>query len=52
MPASVTGGLTSHELLRMLRALVGVNLVGADIVQVAPPHDHAEITGIAAADVG
>ena len=46
------GGLTSRELLRMLRALVGVNLVGADIVEVAPAYDHAEITGIAAAHVG
>ena len=34
-----------------LRALVGVNLVGADIVEVAPAYDHAEITGIAAAHV-
>jgi agmatinase len=30
---------------------VGINLVGADIVEVAPAYDHAEITGIAAAHV-
>ena len=29
----------------------GANLVGADIVEVAPAYDHAEITAIAAAHV-
>jgi agmatinase len=43
------GGLTSRELLSMLRALHDLNLVGADVVEVAPAYDHAEITGIAAA---
>jgi agmatinase len=43
------GGLTSRELLNILRALRELNLVGADIVEVAPAYDHAEITGIAAA---
>ncbi|MEV6138123.1 agmatinase [Nocardia sp. NPDC051990] len=43
------GGLTSRELLRMLRQLTGLNIVGADIVEVAPAYDHAEITCIAAA---
>jgi agmatinase len=46
------GGLTSRELLAMLRALSTVRVVGADIVEVAPAYDHAEITGIAAAHVG
>jgi agmatinase len=46
------GGLTSRELLTTLRSLVGLNVVGADIVEVAPAYDHAEITGIAAAHVG
>ncbi len=45
------GGLTSRELLACLRSLVGVDLVGADVVEVAPAYDHAEITGIAAAHV-
>lgn len=45
------GGLTSRELLHTLRALVGTDIVGADIVEVAPAYDHAEITGIAAAHV-
>jgi len=30
---------------------VGLNVIGADIVEVAPAYDHAEITGIAAAHV-
>ena len=29
-----------------------LHLVGADIVEVAPAYDHAQITGIAAAHVG
>lgn len=45
------GGMTSRELLNTLRALVGVDVVGADVVEVAPPYDHAELTGIAAAHV-
>lgn len=43
------GGLTSRELLNILRAFQDLNLVGADIVEVAPAYDHAEVTGIAAA---
>ena len=45
------GGMTSRELLHCLRSLVGANVVGADIVEVSPAYDHAEITGIAAAHV-
>ncbi|MGB8404462.1 MAG: agmatinase [Mycobacterium sp.] len=45
------GGLTSRELLRMLRKLTGLNIVGADVVEVAPAYDHAEITCVAAATV-
>jgi agmatinase len=42
------GGLTSRELLGILRGLAGANVVGADIVEVAPPYDHAEVTAVAA----
>ena len=45
------GGLTSRELLRVLRGLTSLNLVSADLVEVAPAYDHAEITSIAAATV-
>ena len=45
------GGLTSRELLRMLRALADRNIVGADIVEVAPAYDHAQLTAVAASHV-
>lgn len=45
------GGLTSRELLRLLRGLGNLNLVAADVVEVAPAYDHAEMTSIAAATV-
>jgi agmatinase len=45
------GGLTSRELLNTVRGLVGLDVIGADIVEVSPPYDHAELTGIAAAHV-
>jgi agmatinase len=45
------GGLSSRELLAILRGFADLDLVGADVVEVAPAYDHAEITGIAAAHV-
>jgi agmatinase len=45
------GGLTSRELLRVLRGLASLHLVGADVVEVAPAYDHAEVTALAAATV-
>ncbi|MDT7651483.1 MAG: guanidinobutyrase / D-arginase, partial [Pseudonocardiales bacterium] len=42
----------SRELLAALRVFGGLDLVGADIVEVAPAYDHAQLTGIAAAHVG
>jgi agmatinase len=46
------GGLSSRELLATLRSFAQLNLIGADIVEVAPAYDHAQITGIAAAHAG
>ena len=46
-----SGGMTSRELLGILRGFDGLNIVGADVVEVAPAYDHAEITSIAAATV-
>jgi len=43
--------MTSRELLAMLRELAELELVGADVVEVAPAYDHAELTGIAVAHV-
>ncbi|GGK17246.1 agmatinase [Pilimelia terevasa] len=45
------GGLSSRELLAILRGMAGLNVVSADLVEVAPAYDHAEITGMAGARV-
>lgn len=45
------GGLTTRELQEMLRGLSGLEIAGADIVEVAPAYDHAEITALAAAQI-
>ncbi len=45
------GGLSSRELLAILRGFSTLNLVGADVVEVSPAYDHAEVTGIAASHV-
>jgi agmatinase len=45
------GGLTSRELLSVLRGLEPARIVGADVVEVSPAYDHAEITAVAAAHV-
>ena len=44
-------GITSREMVGILRGLQGMNLVGGDVVDVAPAYDHAEITSLAAATV-
>ncbi|KAK0728570.1 arginase family-domain-containing protein [Lasiosphaeria miniovina] len=46
-----TGGWSTRELRTILRGLDGINLVAADIVEVAPAYDtNAELTTMAAAD--
>jgi len=45
------GGLSSRELLGVLRGLAGLRIVSADVVEVAPAYDHAEITATAACHV-
>ncbi|KAK6204632.1 arginase family-domain-containing protein [Scheffersomyces amazonensis] len=46
------GGFTTRELLAILNGLKGINLVGADIVEVSPPYDtNSEITSLAATAV-
>lgn len=45
------GGFSSTEALALLRALRGVNLVGADVVEVLPDRDVAGITSFLAAHV-
>lgn len=44
----VCGGLTSHQAIEILRGLAGINIVGMDMVEVAPAYDVGEITALAA----
>ena len=46
----VPGGLTTYEVQKIMRALQVENVVGADIVEVSPPFDSSQITGLAAVD--
>lgn len=47
-----SGGWTTRELKRYISGLEGLNLVGADVVEVSPPYDStAETTSVAAADL-
>lgn len=46
------GGLLTRELLRAVRRIAGsVRLAALDVVEVAPPYDHAEVTATAASRV-
>jgi agmatinase/guanidinopropionase len=45
------GGFTSHQMLQLVRGLAGLNVIGADLVEVCPPFDHANITSILAANL-
>ena len=45
----VAAGISIDCALKVIRGLVGINLIGMDMVEVAPAYDHAEITSLAAA---
>ena len=45
------GGWSSREAIAILRGLGGIRLAGADVVEVSPAYDHAEVTAIAAANI-
>ena len=47
----VAGGPSSAKMLSVLRQLSQLDIVGADVVEVAPAYDHADITAIAGATV-
>jgi len=47
----VPGGLSSCQALDIIRGLIGINLVGRDVFEVAPSYDHAEMTAMAAAQI-
>ena len=45
------GGLSSYQMLQLVRGLRGLDLVGFDLVEVCPPYDVADITSILAANL-
>jgi agmatinase len=47
----VSGGPSSAKILSVLQRLHQLDIRGADVVEVAPAYDHADITAIAAATV-
>jgi len=47
----VCGGLTTWQAKEIIRRLNGIDLIGMDVVEVAPPYDHAEITSLAGATI-
>lgn len=45
----VSAGLSIDTALKIIRGLRGLNLIGMDVVEVAPAYDHADITSLAGA---
>ena len=44
-------GMSTREIVNVLRGLSGLDIVSADVVEVAPAYDHAEVTSLAAATI-
>ncbi|USD62787.1 agmatinase [Vibrio sp. SCSIO 43140] len=47
----VCGGLNSDKVLKIIRGLAGINVVGMDVVEVSPPYDQSELTALAGATI-
>jgi len=47
----VVGGLDTHTALQLIRGLAGLNIIGMDVVEVAPPFDVSDITALAGASI-
>jgi agmatinase len=47
----VAGGPSSARMLSVLRQLDRLDMIGADVVEVAPAYDHADITAIVASNI-
>lgn len=47
----VAGGPSSAKMLAVLHHLKDLQIVGADVVEVSPPYDHADITAVAGATI-
>jgi len=48
----VCGGLTTDKVLKILRKMTEINIIGMDVVEVAPAYDQSETTALAAATIG
>jgi agmatinase len=47
----VVGGLATHQALAIIRQLGDINFVAADVMEVAPDYDVAQVTSLAAATI-
>ena len=47
----VCGGLSTYQATAILRRLAGLNVIGMDLVEVAPVYDVGEITALAGATI-
>jgi len=47
----VAGGFDTHTALELVRGLAGLEILGMDVVEVAPAYDHAEMTALAGASI-
>jgi agmatinase len=45
------GGLSSVQILELVRSLKGLNIMGCDLVEVSPPYDNGSITSLLAANL-
>ena len=45
------GGLSSAQILDLVRSLKDLNIVGCDLVEVSPPYDNGEISSLLAANL-
>jgi len=48
----VIGGLSTFQAQRILRGIEGINIIGMDVVEIAPAYDHGAITALAGASLG
>ncbi|WP_447044691.1 arginase family protein [Vreelandella sp. H-I2] len=48
-PTPVCGGMSADLLLKVVRGMVSMELVGMNVVEVNPAYDHGDITSLAAA---
>ncbi|GAL30716.1 agmatinase [Vibrio variabilis] len=43
--------MNSDKVLKIIRGLAGINVVGMDVVEVSPPYDQSELTALAGATI-